>query len=958
TRQTIQQKESAELNGAEAQREGARAAMGRGDLLEARAKLRGSLELQDSVLGRALWWRLTREPLLWRHELEVPFNSVAFSPDGRMVAAAGNDGLVHLVDVATLGARLLRGLEGVARMTVFSPDGKMVAASAHGGPIAVWELESGAVRNLRGHRGEVAGLSFSPDGKQIASGGVDGTIRLWDLALAREQKTVATEMGPLGQVVFSPDGETVASAGAQDGVVRLWDAASGKAVGSYSMPGQAHALAFSPCGRMLAASGAFAGIRIVELGTESRPESRTSELDAHGGPVPSIAFSADGSLLVAAGAADDSVRIWELPAGRPYTVLRGHGDVVVSVAISPDQELVASASRDNSLRLWRAVRTAEEEPARGHAGQVASVAFGPDSRLVASAGFDGRVRVWDAATGSERMVLGLGSHAGAAVDLAISPAGDLLAAGGEDRVVRIYAIPAGKEERVLSGHRDTITSIVFSPDGQSLATASRDASIRLWSVTTGKQKSELSGHGDAVWGVDFSSDGAALISAGADKTVRLWDIASGQSRVLGTHDARARWVDFDARGERVVSSGDDHKIRIWDVTSGESQLVVEHPQVGYRPSFHPDGRRLGIPWADGTARIVDLQSGSSVQLCGHRGEVNHIRFSPDGKLVATGGSDGTVRLWNSDSGLPLWRGPALFASPPELFNQLGWLALDSGVRESKTDPPRWRRAVEQRARLSSAASDGRLLCLHTYDDHIEMWDMRSDGLIRDDAQQGVDRIIASPHGCLFLSQGRARLLATSQARRELAVDASAIALGESGIMVATRNKIVLFDSTGVERSSVPSDGGVTALARTNHWIVVGFEDGNIQLLAPDSKQASPRFAFGTVPVSPVTVLMEGPGSTVAAGYANGLVGVWNLDNGSQLEAAKLHGPVNQLLLVGSRLHAATDLGDHLSLDVGIFYQTYCELLTDIWQHVPVVWEHGFPVLRQPSRRHECYRSRQ
>jgi hypothetical protein len=100
-------------------------------------------------------------------------------------------------------------------------------------------------------------------------------------------------------------------------------------------------------------------------------------------------------------------------------------------------------------------------------------------------------------------------------------------------------------------------------------------------------------------------------------------------------------------------------------------------------------------------------------------------------------------------------------------------------------------------------------------------------------------------------------------------------------------------------------------------------------------------------------LALGPSGTLLAGFADGTVGIWNLDNGSRLHHARLHGAVRQLRVRRGTLLAATELGQHLTLDLGVFQRPYCEVLRQLWRQVPVVWEAGLPVLRPPPRQHPC-----
>ncbi|MFH0899089.1 MAG: protein kinase, partial [Pseudomonadota bacterium] len=116
-----QREAEAQAQRAEALREGASAALNRGDLLEARAKLRGSLETNDSTMGRVLWGELEQESLVWSRRLGGWVMDVAYSPDGRSVASACYDGNVYLVEVETAAMRVLRGRTGVLTSVALSP---------------------------------------------------------------------------------------------------------------------------------------------------------------------------------------------------------------------------------------------------------------------------------------------------------------------------------------------------------------------------------------------------------------------------------------------------------------------------------------------------------------------------------------------------------------------------------------------------------------------------------------------------------------------------------------------------------------------------------------------------------------------------------------------------------------------------------------------------------------------
>jgi WD40 repeat protein len=107
----------------------------------------------------------------------------------------------------------------------FSPDGKLVAAGETEGSIYLWNRASGRrIRRLVGHIGPCQAVAFSPDGKTLASGGMDGIVRLWNPNVDQEEATLTAHGGWVWTLAFAPDGNTLAT-GSPDGTVRLWRAA-------------------------------------------------------------------------------------------------------------------------------------------------------------------------------------------------------------------------------------------------------------------------------------------------------------------------------------------------------------------------------------------------------------------------------------------------------------------------------------------------------------------------------------------------------------------------------------------------------------------------------------------------------------------------------------------------------------------------------------------------------------
>jgi hypothetical protein len=153
----------------------------------------------------------------------------AFSPDGSLLAAGGENGVAHIWDAGT-GTELsaLRGHEGNVFAPHFSPDGQLLASVGQDGTGRLWDVGSGTERAvLRGHEGTVYRQAFSPDGRLLATGGEDGTARLWDVISGTERAVLRGHAGTVHGLAFSPRGRLLlATLGVDDGTVRIWDVAS------------------------------------------------------------------------------------------------------------------------------------------------------------------------------------------------------------------------------------------------------------------------------------------------------------------------------------------------------------------------------------------------------------------------------------------------------------------------------------------------------------------------------------------------------------------------------------------------------------------------------------------------------------------------------------------------------------------------------------------------------------
>jgi len=947
------ERERAEARRAEATIAAASRDLAGRNLLEARARLRTGFERADSVEARALFWTLRDEPLLFRGDLGVVAYGVALSPDGKLLAAAVQNGSIYVFSTSTSALRILRGYSDQATDVAFSSDGKLLASAGLDGEIRLWDVATGATKGVLGrHRGAAGGLAFGTRGRLVSVGRLDGELKIWDVVGNKLVRTLIAGDGAHG-ATWSPDGTTI-YASCRDKLVRRWNVENGDELPALSGNEDAvRAVAVSPDGALVASAGADRTVRLWRSATGEL----TSTLQGHGGRVADVSFSADGTRLASA-SYDGTIRLWDPATGRLARILAAHEGGVAAARFGAKGSLLASGGFDKAVQLWDIERPGTTGPTSTASGTVSGVAFSADGSQVASASGDGKVRVWDAKTGV--LATELAAHQGAVEAVAFAADGTL-ASAGLDRSVRLWQPTSNAPSRILLGHEQGVYGVDIAPDGL-IATGGGDKTVRLWK---GDETSRLLvGHTEGVYRVRFSPDARRLASTSVDGTTRLWNVATGASeRVLPSEGDRSYGLAFLPDGKRLATGGFDGAVRFWDMTTGLGELFAKHPGRVYDLAFTLDGQRLATSCSDGIARIYDVATKKPLELRGHRGEVNTVAFTPSGELLATSGDDGTVRLWDTVTGRAAWRAPALLSRPARLLTHLGWRILDGKAHREASDSALMRRAAEVGVRVDEAPLEaGGTACLVGVDGKLEVWDLGSDRVIAERQGSSGDEVTAMPDGCAVRSGGAVRLVTRGGATKELDLqgNASTLAWADATLVVAAGAEAVLLDASGTTKARRPIPVGATAVTLmtlavgdANHrYLLGGYGDGNVESHAVDEgAPLLPRAERASS--SLVSLVRPGPPGTLFVGHADGTLGLVDLRTGKLLRKAALHGPIAHALLAGAFLHVASGLGHHMTWDVSTFTADGCALLEELWRAIPIVWQDGRIVEAPAPTDHRC-----
>ncbi len=317
-------------------------------------------------------------------------SSVAFSPDGKLLAAGSYEGVrfwnvADKADVATLPLK-----SGFARSLAFSPDGATLAVGGYQS-VRLFDVEQRQpVGEWKGHRGYVTDVCFSVDGTILASASEDMTARTWNVTDGSERHKFTGHAYPVLGVAISPDGTLLATAAGDEtrltkpGEVKTWNLETGEEVHTFP-PHERGAtdVAFSPDGSLLVSSSLDEKVNVYEVASGKAK----GFFGGHSRPVNAALFAGGGKLVVSGSGGrfkgKNEIKVWNPEDGEEFGTIDHHEGKVAAIALAPNGRLLAAASYDKTATVWDLSKILEKAGIKLDEPKVVAAAqSGPDAPSV------------------------------------------------------------------------------------------------------------------------------------------------------------------------------------------------------------------------------------------------------------------------------------------------------------------------------------------------------------------------------------------------------------------------------------------------------------------------------------------------------------------------------------------------------------------------------------------------
>ena len=593
---------------------------------------------------------------------------VLVTPDGKQIVSSSDDKVVRVWDIAsgktvrTIRGQVGPGSEGKLYAIALSPDAKWLAVggwtnkqcAGRCGEIRLHDFATGKLVGLfKGHTNVVFGLAFSPNGSRLVSGSGDTTAIIWDVASLRPLHVLRGHNAEVYAVGFTPDGQRVVT-GSFDQTAKLWSVADGREIAP--MTGhrdKIFALAVSPADGTIATAGYDRTVRLWDGRTGQFLRIVANQQTIVG----TVSFSPDGRWLLTGtgGTRDFNCHVWEVATGREQVTYKGHDNIVIASAITPDGRMAVTGGGNSSqIHVWDLLTGKTQRVLTGTGAPGWAVGFSPDGQWIGW-GNKGKVgwTVNDRADLSMKLRLpGGGAGLGRPEPLDPVTAKTFARARATYGALALSHRAGGvySGDAILDLKRDgrniaTITrgstdgydhrSYSFMPDGKSFVSGGLGGELTAFDLA-GKKLGNFIGHESDVWSVTPSPDGRMLVSGSHDQTIRLWNARTFELIASLFSGSDGEWVMWTPQGYYASSPNGDRLVG-WQINKGEAQAAEYVTASQLRNTFyHPNIVEAAISRASANQAIAQATTRAF--------KLSDLATRPPPKLMVEGPAQGNETM--------------------------------------------------------------------------------------------------------------------------------------------------------------------------------------------------------------------------------------------------------------------------------------------------------------------------
>ncbi|MCP4696239.1 MAG: PQQ-binding-like beta-propeller repeat protein [Gammaproteobacteria bacterium] len=585
-------------------------------------------------------------PRLILENSNASFDSLALSPDGRLVAAVKRIGPQPFKLLEAASGREIRSFQTgdgfSAEHLAFFADGQRVLSSGDRG-VELWNITTGErIRHFFDERKAVTSLAV--DGRSALSGDDYGRLFLWEPESGKKLRTLGT-LGELEQA-HTGDGNNIV------------------------------AVALSPDGRYGASASRYDTVKLWDLSSGKERWSKGKTYDDALFAINHLAFVENDKLALVSSDDNHALSLWDLNSGERRALFLGHTASIQTLAITADGLLAASGDDDGIIRLWSLHRQTAAGHIQGHEGGVQGIAFSPDGRQLASVGDDGALRLWEPRTLQE-IKIKKPPHSVAEFGflwLAFTPDDREILLHDGQQAVR-WDRQTGKSH-TLFVHDQHITAAALADDGATAVFIDYKNDLQWWSLATEERlrRDQLPPCHD-IWGTPSSGfsfryvfflnqnnesvkQKSRLLLRGYGCDLLEWNLHAGTL----LRKIPENFDDYFVNGmalaadEKKVLVGDTGRFRLRSLSDGRIIRAYASDWQG-RPDINKivvsaQGELAVTPSISGqtNSRVWNLKTGRSTHpLKGAMGD--HALFAPDDKtLFVWGGNARPPGFWNARNG--------------------------------------------------------------------------------------------------------------------------------------------------------------------------------------------------------------------------------------------------------------------------------------------------------------------